>query len=304
MPPRTRGANAIALVDTPDPNTQVAGEISSDTPRAFIGQDDIVRANGTDHLPRYLLNWDETQRRLREPFDPVDIYFLPQTVDYKNNTAIAAAYADSRVYSARMNAVIGMGFWTSDVTDVTVAPFAKVIKARLDWKKKDVQGHPEVLEPARDVAGHKVGVTVRIGIWMGPVLGVVYQDSTGAKDTADENWITTGEAQAYKRAMSKFGPGEYLYHFAKQSCGYDIRKGGWQGQPRIPDWAYPNHDCAACGCIIDRYSWTDRNNVAHTKHFWDIVVSTRKRFGQPLCPACAKKAQVAQTTAEAQQRRL
>ena len=139
---------------------------------------------------------------------------------------------------------------------------------------------------------------------MGPVLGIVYQDSTGAKDTADENWITTGEAQAYKRAMSKFGPGEYLYHFGKQSYGYDIRKGGWKEQPLIPDWAYPNHECSACGGVIDHYSWTDKDNVARSKHFWDILVSTRKRFGRPLCPVCAKKAQVTQTTTTPQQRLL
>jgi hypothetical protein len=215
-------------------------------------------------------------------------------VDYRNNTAVAAAYADSRVYSARMNAVIGAGFWQSEVVRVHVAPFVKLIKPKLDWKTKDEQGNAKVLEPARDVAGNKVGVVVRVGIWMGPELGWVWQDSTGAKDTADENWITSGEAQAYKRAMSKWGPGEYFYAFGKHAYGYDPKKGTWTEQPVIPDWAYPHHACVDCGGEIDHYSGTDKHGTAVSKHFWDIVLSTRTRFGRPLCPVCARQAHAAQ----------
>ena len=273
-----------------------------DLPPVVNNPNNIVMANGTDCLPQYLLNWDATQTRLREPFDPSDVYFLPQTVDYKNGTAVAAAYADSRVYTARMNAVIGAGFWQSEVVRVDVAPFTKLIKAKTDWKNKDEDGNPKVLEPARELAGHKVGVVTRIGIWMGPVLGWVWQDSTGAKDTADENWLTSGEAQGYKRAMSKWGPGEYFYAFGKQAYGYDNKKNVWKEQPIIPDWAYPNHGCTDCGVIIDHFAWTDKDGIAQSKHFWDIVLSTRQRFGRALCPTCAKKAQAAQTTPEAQQR--
>ena len=157
-----RGANVIditASAVTPD---------APETPVVPIRQSDIVVANGTDRLPRYLLEWEQTQAALREPFDPADVYFLPQTVNYRDNTAVAAAYADSRVYSARMNAVIGAGFWQSEVVRVHVAPFLKLIKPKVDWKTKDEQGNAKVLEPARDVAGNKVGVVVRVGIWMGP----------------------------------------------------------------------------------------------------------------------------------------
>jgi hypothetical protein len=283
-----RGANVIditASAVTPD---------APETPVVPIRQSDIVVANGTDRLPRYLLEWEQTQAALREPFDPADVYFLPQTVNYRDHTAVAAAYADSRVYSARMNAVIGAGFWQSEVVRVHVAPFLKLIKARLDWKTKDELGNAKVLEPARDVAGNKVGVVVRVGIWMGPVLGMVYQDSTGAKDTADDNWVTSAEAQAYKRAMSKWGPGEYFYAFGKHAYGYDPKKGTWTEQPLIPDWAYPHHACVDCGGEIDHYSGTDKHGTAVSKHFWDIVLSTRTRFGRPLCPVCARQAQAAQ----------
>ena len=283
-----RGANVIDMIASP-----VTAD-APDTPVVSATRNPIVIANGTDALPQYLVEWEQTLEKLREPFDPSVVEFLPQTVDYRNNTAVAAAYADSRVYSARMNAVIGVGFWQSEVVRVEHVPFLKVIKAKTDWKNKDENGHPKVLEPARDVAGHKVGAVVRVGVWAGPLLGWVWQDSTGAKDTADENWITSAEAQAYKRAMSKWGPGEYFYAFGKQSYGYDAKRGGWTQQPEIPDWAFPNHNCTDCGVVIEHYSGTDKNGTAVSKHFWDIVLSTRTRFGRPLCPVCAKQAQAAQ----------
>jgi len=283
-----RAANVIDMVASP-----VTAD-APDAPVVAIPRNNIVMANGTDALPGYLVEWDLTLEKLREPFDPSVVEFLPQTVDYRNNTAVAAAYADSRVYSARMNAVIGVGFWQSEVVRVDHVPFLKVIKAKTDWKNKDEHGHPKVLEPARDVAGHKVGAVVRVGVWAGPLLGWVWQDSTGAKDTADENWITSAEAQAYKRAMSKWGPGEYFYAFGKQSYGYNPKSGKWTEQPEIPDWAFPNHNCTDCGVVIEHYSGVDKTGAAVSKHFWDIVLSTRTRFGRQLCPVCAKKAQTAQ----------
>jgi hypothetical protein len=94
--------------------------------------------------------------------------------------------------------------------------------------------------------------------------------------------------------MSKWGPGEYFYAFGKHAYGYDPKKGTWTEQPLIPDWAYPHHACVDCGGEIDHYSGTDKNGTAVSKHFWDIVLSTRTRFGRQLCPVCAKQAHAAQ----------
>ena len=159
-----RAANVIDMIAsdvTPD---------APETPIIAIPRNNIVVANATEALPQYLVDWEQTLEKLREPFDPSVVEFLPQTVDYRNNTAVAAAYADSRVYSARMNAVIGVGFWQSEVVRVDHVPFLKVIKAKTDWKNKDENGNPRVLEPARDVAGHKVGAVVRVGFWAEPRL--------------------------------------------------------------------------------------------------------------------------------------
>ena len=151
-----RGANVVDMIApavTPD---------APETPVVAVPRNNIIMANGTEALPQYLVEWEQTLEKLREPFDPGVVEFLPQTVDYRNNTAVAAAYADSRVYSARLNAVIGAGFWRSEVVDVNVVPFTKVIKAKTDWKQKDENGNPKVLEPARDIAGNKVGVVWRV----------------------------------------------------------------------------------------------------------------------------------------------
>ena len=72
-----RGANVIDIA------ASAVTQDAPETPVVPIRHSDIVVANGTDRLPRYLLEWEQTQAALREPFDPADVYFLPQTVNYK-----------------------------------------------------------------------------------------------------------------------------------------------------------------------------------------------------------------------------
>jgi hypothetical protein len=251
-------------------------------------------------LPAYHADFKATLRSLAEPFNPEDIYFLPQTI--KSGVATAAAYADSRVYTERMDAVIGPGFWQSEVVRVDIAPYTKLAKARLDWQNKDEQGNARVLEPAKEVNAYQVGLVVRVGIWMGPVLGWVWHDSTGAKDTADGNWITTAEAQAYKRAMSKWGPGRYLYAFPTQECKYNSIKKCWTDQPQIPDWAYPAKDCSECASPIVTVEYEDAQHNKRSLHFWDVFLRSQAQYGVPLCAACSKKRRNAQVTPEAEQR--
>jgi hypothetical protein len=54
--------------------------------------------------------------------------------------------------------------------------------------------------------------------------------------------------------------------------------------------------------VIDHYIYTDKDQNTLSRHFWDIVVSTRNLYGRQLCAGCAKKARAAQTSPEAQQR--
>jgi hypothetical protein len=255
---------------------------------------DLIQVNNRGGLPKYLENWQKTLELLAAPFNPNDVSFLPQTIDYKAKTAIAAAYADSRVYTQRMNEVIGQGFWRSSVVRVDIAPFTKVIKEKRDYTTK------ELISPQSEISAHKVGAVVQVGIFMGPILGWVCQDSTGAKDTADENWITTAEAQAYKRAMSKWGPGNYFYQFGKVSYGYSNNK--WTQQPQIPAWAYPVKFCADCNQQIVGFAFTGPDNIVQSMSAWEVYERGMTKYGVGLCPECSKVRRDAATTAGASAR--
>ena len=301
MPPRKNNAPALVAAAS---TAEVPSAVEAQEPEAVVEPhvltdiDRLMRGGGQDEraLPLYLQDWAKTIELLKAPFHPDDVSFLPQTIDYTAKTATAAAYADSRVYTARMNEVIGYGFWQSEVTRVDIAPFTKILKAKLDYKTK------EVISPQSEISAHKVGAIVRVGIWMGPLLGWVWQDSSGAKDTADENWITSAEAQAYKRAMSKWGPGIYFYSFGKLSYPYDPKTGQWKQQPQIPEWAYPINYCNDCGEQIVTIQYTDKDNITQSMHAWDIYLRGMAQYGVGVCPKCSKARRNAATSPEAQSR--
>ena len=231
--------------------------------------------------PQYLVNWEETLKALQAPFAPEEIEFLPQVIDYKNGTAVAAAYADSRVYTSRLNEVIGAGFWQSEIKTVSVTEYNKIIKAKLDYKTK--------LEtaPATETKGFKVYIVARVGIYMGSDFGWVWHESTGAKETDDENSITTAEAQAYKRAISKWGPGNYLYTLGTNSYAYDTKSRKWLTNPTLPDWAIPAIKCTDCGEPIKGITVElDSGTVVKTKQ--DIAIMTKEVYGKALCVDCHK----------------
>lgn len=238
----------------------------------------LLSALNNGDLPLYLQNWELTQKKLAEPFNPDDVEFIPQLVDWKAKTAIAAAYADSRAYTTRLNETIGLGFWRSEIKSPIITEYNKIIKERTDWKTK-------AIIPGSEVKGFKLGLIATVSIWMGPVLGWVSQDSTGGKETDDENWTTTAEAQAYKRAISKWGPGQYFYSFGILSYPYDKK---WLVQPVLPEWAYPTKYCSACENEITSITY-DVGEQRVTKTGWDIYKLTKEMHGQPLCIKCHKE---------------
>jgi hypothetical protein len=163
---------------------------------------------------------------LREPFDPEDINWKPQTVDYKKKKAMAVASADIRAYMDRLNDVVGPGGWIQSFS-LTVTPYKRVIRAKLDYKDKDSNGDPKVLEPEKVVDGNKVFVVATVYI-----EGLGSHSSTGEEDASDENAATSAEAQAFKRACVAFGLGRYLYDLPKQELPYDYGK--FQAVPQLP----------------------------------------------------------------------
>jgi hypothetical protein len=88
----------------------------------------------------YTAEWrKKTLAALREPFDPDDINWKPQTVDYKKKKAMAVASADIRAYMDRLNEVVGPESWTQSF-QLTVTPYKRIIRAKLDYKEKDANG--------------------------------------------------------------------------------------------------------------------------------------------------------------------
>lgn len=208
--------------------------------------------------------------KLRAPFKPEDIYWKPQTVDYKAKTALAVAYADPRCYVDRLNDVFGVGGW-SDTYYFTVTPFNKYVKGKAAWNDKPATED-------KQVPGNKVLVVATINI---SALGITVS-STGDSDAADDNAATSAEAQAFKRAAMKLGLGRYLYELPKQTARYD--KGKWtDGPPQLPDWAIPPVTCEDCTQPVAAAIHGDR-----TFPIAALLKNSQAKYGKNLCADCQR----------------
>src|SRR5271170_4625408 len=165
-------------------------------------------------------------QQLDEPFDPELIYWKPQATNKDKTKAVAAAYADPRAYSDRLNEVVGPNKWSTHYEVSTIAPIQGVPDketGKLDWKDKFTYKG-------------KVLVVATLTI-----EGVGKNSGTGESDAVDENAITSAEAQAFKRAATRFGLGRYLYDLPKnQWCAYDKDSRRITEPPQLPDWAIPS----------------------------------------------------------------
>src|SRR4051812_2494758 len=105
------------------------------------------------------MNIKETLEKLGQPFDPSDIKWKPQVVDYKAGTALAVAHADPRAYIDRLNEVLGAEGWTQEFRFLaTEAP--KFIKGKKPWGAAKDAPIPE----DKTVPGFKVVAICRLTI--------------------------------------------------------------------------------------------------------------------------------------------
>ena len=214
---------------------------------------------------------NELAAKLRAPFNPEDISWKPQTVDYKANTALAVAYADPRAYVDRMNEVFGVGGWSDNYT-FTVTPFNKVIRG-----KKAYKDTPATED--KQIPGNKVLVVCNLTV---SEYGVGIS-STGDSDAADDNAATSAEAQAFKRAAMKLGLGRYLYELPKVNAAYSYGK--WtNGAPSLPDWAIPKFNCQDCGSEIASVVHGDT-----TYSVSQLKANSQRKYSKDLCAACQRK---------------
>ena len=122
--------------------------------------------------------------QLREPFDVSELDFRPMIVTKDKKRALAAVYADPRAYEARLDSI----FPDWECTYST-------------WGNDRIICHVTI-----------AGVT---------------RSSTGEMDKQSESQEiggTAAEAQAFKRACTKFGVGRYLYEVKDLWAEYDEGK--------------------------------------------------------------------------------
>jgi hypothetical protein len=153
------------------------------------------------------MEWNEMQRRLAEPFSPEEVAFRAGSVSRDRKRAQALPYAEPRVYEDRLNEVLG-----PDWSCRFVAWGEKRLLCELSVRVEDSAG----------------------------VTREVTRTSTG--EFGDQDKIaqgTSAEAQAFKRACSKFGLGRYLYDVPIAWVGYDENSRRLTETPTLPERFHP-----------------------------------------------------------------
>src|SRR5581483_9094980 len=171
------------------------------------------------HVGRASLEYSDEEIRqlvaaLELPFDPRTIEWrVCNTSDYGGNLrGQLVAYADSRAYQDRLNALFTPAGWTRKYTIHTSANFER---------SKDQKIAAKVL------------VTCELTIF-----GLGSHSATGEEWADDDNAGTAAEAQSFKRSCACFGLGRYLYYFTGTWVDLDDRKRP-KTVPQLAGWATP-----------------------------------------------------------------
>ncbi len=146
------------------------------------------------------INWKTLLTQLSEPFTKEDIFWRAGATTRDKKRAQALAYAEPRIYEDRLN---------------EVCPG--------DWSVKFIPWGETRLICELTIHG-------------------VTRSSTGEFDSEKRNAIAEGtvaEAQAFKRACSKFGLGRYLYDLPVLWVDYDEEKSRLKETPEIPNKFLP-----------------------------------------------------------------
>jgi hypothetical protein len=164
------------------------------------------------HAP--LLAKEELDRALRAlamPFDPNLIQWRITEWSDDGARGLMMPYADPRAYTDRLNGLFTPAGWTSK--------YAMQISASVHRNKRS---------PAA-----KILVTCEATIF-----GVGTNSGAGEEWSDKDNAFTAAEAQAFKRAMSLFGLGRYLYDIEGEWVELD-QNGNPVRVPKLPRWATP-----------------------------------------------------------------
>lgn len=163
----------------------------------------------TDHDRELLL------QRLSDPFPASKVKWLVIAKNPAGTKGKLFAYADPRAYTDRLNEAAGPDGWSDSYTVAT-----------LDGLSRE--------DGERTVQTGKVFVVCTLTI-----KGLGTRSGTGERWGDDPNAMTEADAQALKRACSRFGLGRYLY-----DLGPFVVPLGHDGRPtlipELPQWAWPS----------------------------------------------------------------
>lgn len=170
--------------------------------------------NGRNHpaQPFAKHQLDEVLRALAMPFDLQVVQWRVTEWNEDGTRGLMMPYADPRAYSDRLNDLFTPAGWS---------------------RKYTVQTSASVQRSRRGPAA-KILVTCEVTI---ACIGT--NSGTGEEWADKENALTAAEAQAFKRSLSCFGLGRYLYDIDGQWADLDQR-GTPTKIPKLPRWATPN----------------------------------------------------------------
>jgi hypothetical protein len=155
--------------------------------------------------------FDEVLRALELPFPANLVQWRFMELSNDRTLGLMMPYADPRAYSDRLNALFTPAGWT---------------------RKYTVQASAPVQRTKRGPAA-KILVTCEVTI---ACIGT--NSGTGEEWSDKENALTGAEAQAFKRALSCFGLGRYLYDMDGEWVELD-EHGVPKRLPKLPRWATP-----------------------------------------------------------------
>jgi hypothetical protein len=187
------------------PGPEVPTEVSSRSLPLEDRRSHPIRPHTKDEL-------NEVLRALAIPFDLPVVQWRVTEWSHDGARGLMMPYADPRAYSDRLNDLFTPAGWSRKYTVQTSAPVQRTKRA-----------------PAA-----KILVTCEVTI---ACIGT--NSGTGEEWSDKENALTGAEAQAFKRALSCFGLGRYLYDIDGQWVELDEH--GLPGSiPKLPRWATPN----------------------------------------------------------------
>lgn len=168
-------------------------------------------SNGHGLQPLAKEQLDGVLRALEIPFDANLVQWRITEWSDDGTRGLMMPYADPRAYSDRLNSLFTPAGWTRRYT---------------------VQASAPVQRSKRGPAA-KILVTCEVTI---ACIGT--NSGTGEEWSDKENALTAAEAQAFKRALSCFGLGRYLYDTDGEWIELD-QYGVPKKIPKLPRWATP-----------------------------------------------------------------